>query len=198
MTTELRIETDDGETLDAERTGPDEATRAVVMCHPHPAYGGDMRVPVLTELMSALSAAGFGALRFDFRSAGRSTGEHDGGDAERLDVAAACAVARVQWPEARLVLLGYSFGADVSLAARVEPDRRVLIAPPLQIGDIAPPVCPTLLLVPEHDQFSPPDRAREVTADWPDATVEVLRGADHFLTGALGTIVERSLSWSGQ
>ena len=195
MSTELRITTDDGESLEAEQAGPEDAATAVVMCHPHPTYGGDMRVPVLTELMSALSAAGFGVLRFNFRSAGASTGEHDGGDAERHDVQAAAAAARDLWPEARLVVLGYSFGADVSLAAAIDPDARVLIAPPLQIVSSEPPTCPTLLLVPEHDQFSPPDRASEVTVDWPDADVETLQGADHFLTGATARIAARTVDW---
>ena len=195
MPSELIITTDDGETLEAESAGPGDAHTAVVMCHPHPAYGGDMRVPVLNELMAGLSSAGHGVLRFNFRSAGRSTGTHDGGGAERLDVEAAVATARAQWAGADLVLLGYSFGADVSLAAPVDPSKRVLIAPPLRFGDVAPPACPTLLLVPEHDQFSPPDRARKVTAGWPDVTVEVLAGADHFLSGAIGPITRRTVDW---
>ncbi len=189
--------TDDGESLEAERSGPEQAATAVVMCHPHPAYGGDMRVPVLTELMAGLAAAGHGALRFNFRSAGDSTGVHDFGDAERGDIVAAVAAANRAWPNARLVLLGYSFGADVSLAAPVEPDARVLIAPPLQIGELGAPSCPTLLLVPELDQFSGPDHAREATAGWPDVKLEVLSGADHFLTGAVPRIVEETVGWLG-
>jgi alpha/beta superfamily hydrolase len=42
---------------------------------------------------------------------------------------------------------------------------------------------PTLLIVPEHDEFRPPDAAREATSGWTATTIEVVAGADHFLVG---------------
>ena len=42
---------------------------------------------------------------------------------------------------------------------------------------------PKLLIVPEHDEFRPPEPAREATAGWTNTRIEVVPGADHFLVG---------------
>jgi alpha/beta superfamily hydrolase len=42
---------------------------------------------------------------------------------------------------------------------------------------------PKLVIVPERDQFNPPDPARAATADWVATRVVVVAGADHFFAG---------------
>ena len=86
----LSLQTTDGVTLEAERAVPaglaDATSRAsVVLCHPHPQYGGTMRSIVIGALFDALPAIGCTVLRFNFRGVERSTGTHDEGRNELLD-----------------------------------------------------------------------------------------------------------------
>ena len=48
----------------------------VVMCHPHPLFGGNMDNNVVLAVTSALNDQGFATLRFNFRGVGNSEGEH--------------------------------------------------------------------------------------------------------------------------
>ena len=66
--------------------GDDHATHAAVVCHPHPLFGGTLHNKVVFHAMKALNGFGFPVLRFNFRGAGLSQGEHDHGIGEREDV----------------------------------------------------------------------------------------------------------------
>ncbi|MEK7873888.1 MAG: alpha/beta hydrolase, partial [Chloroflexota bacterium] len=73
---------------------PDRLTGAVpgvVVCHPHPLYGGDMNNSVVIAMCGALLDRGIATLRFNFRGAGGSGGSFDGGIGERDDARAALA-----------------------------------------------------------------------------------------------------------
>jgi uncharacterized protein len=195
MTAEsLVLATTDGERLEAEIDVPADAVAGVVLCHPHPLYGGSMSDGVLDALFRALPARRIGALRFNFRGVGASSGTHDGGDAERHDVTAAIDALATALDTAGttgpLVVAGWSFGADVSLSV---PHPRVAgwspIAPPLRVvaaerfEAVATDPRPKLLLCPEHDQFNPPSSATGTVAGWATTEVVTVPGADHFLLG---------------
>src|SRR5579884_1047828 len=64
---------------------------AVVVCHPHPQYGGDMSNNVVLAAVRGLRGRGIGSLRFNFRGVGRSGGSYAAGAGERDDVRAALA-----------------------------------------------------------------------------------------------------------
>jgi alpha/beta superfamily hydrolase len=194
----LTLTTADGIELEAEvrlpapGTGGDDAVAgAVVLAHPHPAQGGSMASLVTSELFRLLPQRGLATLRFNFRGVGGSGGEHAHGRAEGHDVTAAIGALRELRPDGPLVLSGWSFGGDVSLSltdpridgwAAVAPPLRVLPLDELSAAAGADPR-PKLLIVPEHDQFRPPEPAREATAGWVNTTIEVVPGADHFLVG---------------
>lgn len=191
----LTLETLDGVRLEADLVSPPGARAAVVLCHPHPVYGGQRTNAVVETVFRHLVGLDVAALRFDFRGAGGSEGQHDGGTAERLDVAAAVdALATVT--DAPLWIVGYSFGAAVALdVAHPRADGWVAVAPPFSAmpgahvagGDHRP----KHLLVPRHDQYSSPEQTAAAVADWPATTIDVIEGADHFLNGHLQQVADR-------
>src|ERR1044072_428335 len=65
------------------------ASRAAIVCHPHPLFGGTMHNKAVYRIARALSGAGFAVLRFNFRGGGRSAGRHDEGRGEQDDLRAA-------------------------------------------------------------------------------------------------------------
>ncbi|MFM8563918.1 MAG: alpha/beta hydrolase [Acidimicrobiia bacterium] len=201
----MSIETVTLSTIDGVNIEGDVATAAVdrpirggvVLAHPHPLHGGDRFNPVVDTLFRVLPAHGFHAVRFDFRGAGGSFGEHDGGDSERLDVAAAIDFLAPFNDD--IWAIGYSFGSVVALNV-VEPrvSGWIAIAPPLLdesavLAGRDPR--PKLLLVPEHDQFCPAPQARERSARWFSTTIVDVPGTDHFLHGRVSTVAERVVAF---
>lgn len=153
-----------------------------------------MHAGLIGSLFELLPPAGLTTLRFDFRGVGRSSGEHDGGRAERLDVAAAIDHLVAAEPGTPLLVVGWSFGAVVALLVD-HPALAgwVAVAPPLGLLAGAVPVAgtdgrPLLVLVPEHDQLCPPDVAGPIVAGWAATGLEVLPGADHGCRGAAATV----------
>ncbi len=113
MTERLQLTTSDGETLEARIDFPDAPVRMTVFCHPHPLQGGSMTSPLMIAIATRLVERGHRVLRFNFRGTGSSTGTHDHGTSELVDVSAAVELAR----DAGLPLGigGWSFGAWTSL-----------------------------------------------------------------------------------
>ncbi len=116
---ELKLE---GLYFSLERQGP---LPAVVVCHPHPLYGGSMHNNVTCAIADALVAVSMDALLFNFRGVGSSQGGYGGGVEEQKDIAAA-----LEWLQGRegvdggrLGLAGYSFGAGVALPVGCANER---------------------------------------------------------------------------
>jgi alpha/beta superfamily hydrolase len=193
----LTLSAADGVTLEAERAIPDGPSRvSVVLCHPHPQYGGTMRSIVIGALFDALPAAGCTVVRFNFRGVERSTGTHDDGRGELLDVQAAIDVAAQGiGDDEPLVLTGWSFGADMALAT---PDERLAgwigIAPPLRFRTdfdaVAHDARPKLLVLGQHDEFREPASVVEVTEGWSATQIDVIAGASHFFVGRTDRVVD--------
>lgn len=192
------VDTADGERLEAIWSPALQPLAVAVVTHPHPLMGGDLHNAVPAGLARGLPPAGVSVLRVNFRGTGASTGAHGGGPAEIDDVVAAAQVAAELAPGVPVVAVGYSFGADVVLAAPAGTFAAVVaVAPPLRIlpvddlrrprGDAA-----TLVLSPEHDQICGPAEAAERTAGWPGTTVEAISGTDHLLGGRIDAVVERT------
>jgi alpha/beta superfamily hydrolase len=99
--------------------GAANATYAALVAHPHPLFGGTLHNKVVFHTMKALNSFGFPVLRFNFRGAGLSHGEHDHGSGEVDDVRVA-----LDWLATEshlpLVFAGFSFGAAVGLRAACE------------------------------------------------------------------------------
>lgn len=189
----ILVDVADGVVLDGDVELPPAASAAVVLTHPHPLYGGNRHSNVTDALFRALAPLGVAALRFDFRGVGRSTGQHDGGDGERLDTAAAIDLLSALVPEVPLVLAGYSFGSDVALnVTHPAVAAWFAVAPPLGGPRFlaSSDHRPKLLAIPEHDQYDPPKRATELTRSWVNTEVTVVAQGDHFLAGRLLAITD--------
>src|SRR5688500_5914325 len=75
--------------LEAALAMPAGAGAGVVVCHPHPRYGGDMDSPVVLATVHACATRGLATMRFNFRGVGGSSGAWDNGRGEQDDVRAA-------------------------------------------------------------------------------------------------------------
>lgn len=194
----VSLSTSDGVALEGEiSSAPDPRARAV-LCHPHPEFGGTMRSIVISTLFEALPAAGVSCLRFNFRGVEGSEGTHDGGRGERDDALAAVSRCASLHPSAPLVLVGWSFGADIALSV---DDSRVAgwiaCAPPLRFATswsgVAGDERPKWLILAEHDEFQEPETIRDRVSDWTHTTITVVPGASHFFVGRTDRVVEGAL-----
>jgi len=172
--------------------GVEGAVPAVVVCHPHPLYGGDMHNEVVLTICRAVLERGIAALRFNFRGTGRSGGDHGGGHEEREDVFAALDLLRRRGDAidpARLGLAGYSFGAAVALNAAPAAGVRALcaVSPPPQMLDFTAQMgvdFPVLLLAGDDDPIAPASRVEQLPAAiGPRTNARIVAGADHFWWG---------------
>lgn len=199
----LRLTTTDELGLEAEVHVPADPIGAAVLAHPHPQHGGSMRSLVTSELFRSLPAAGVAVIRFNFRGVEGSDGEYDAGHGEQQDVIAAIDTLGGRVGSVPLVLAGWSFGADVSLSIVDERvDGWCVVAPPLRIlrADellAATDPRPKRLIVPEHDQFRPPDSARSFTEAWANTEVVVIAGGDHFLAGRTDRVASQIVDFLG-
>ena len=153
MIDRIQLSTTDGETLEGRWDRPEGPVGAVVFCHPHPQQGGTMMAPLMVAVTTTLVERGFSVLRFNFRGIGASTGKHDHGKAEVLDVAAAVKSARDT--ELAIHLSGWSFGAGTALrwlGGQQESVPYAGIAPsPEDLPDDLPPG-PKRIVVGTRDQ----------------------------------------------
>ena len=186
--------------------GAADATHATLVCHPHPSFGGTLHNKVVFHTMKALNSFGFPVLRFNFRSAGLSQGEHDHGQGEVEDVRAA-----LDWLDKEfhlpLIFAGFSFGAAVGLQAAC-PDTRVKAAIALGIPVAAIDnrtydfeflrTCakPKLFVSGARDQFGPQARLHQlVTSVSEPRKLVLIESADHFFEGRLRELRETIESW---
>ncbi len=193
MITEFLTIGGDGPALAADITRPDlgAPVAGVVVCHPHPAYGGTRQSHIVRALVRAFVDRGMAALSFDFRGAGESQGESQGSTIEWSDVIRALdALEDALPPGTPLALAGYSFGAwsAVNVAAG---DPRVLAIALVAPGASMPATLdgrPIAIAHPENDHITEP----QVLADWLSSIgggeLAVIRGADHSLRDRAGEV----------
>jgi len=187
----------DGLALEGRLAIPDaESSGGVAICHPHPQYGGSMSSKLVPAMQRSLLAAGWAALRFNFRGVGRSEGTFGGGDAEVADVLGALARVREVIPSPTAVV-GWSFGALVALNAAARdgsvaayagvapPVRRALTGklPLPEIGELDGWMARSLVVCGTQDPFCRPADAEELARQLPHPfAVRVVEGADHFFS----------------
>ena len=165
------------------------AKGGMILCHPHPQYGGDMHSSVITTAVEAASQEGFSTLRFNFRGVGASGGSYNDGIGEKEDVKAAIdyLYSRQKDSNLPLILLGYSFGAWAGLPVGVQDSRikgMVAIAPPLELYDFGfLKGCKKkkLLIAGSRDLFCPVPLLEKWCGHLEKPkSLAIIEGADHF------------------
>ncbi|MCD6534519.1 MAG: alpha/beta hydrolase [Deltaproteobacteria bacterium] len=169
-------------------------SKGVILAHPHPLYGGDMRNPVVTTMMDTFQKHDWSTLRFNFRGVGASCGTFDAGRGEVDDLLAAVDHLRQEGVE-KVLLAGYSFGAWVifqaAVAGRVEQEKQLFVAPPAAMMEFGSEFLPglELVVVGEEDDIAPPEKVGPLAKKWnPVTPLVTVAKADHFFTGCMGSI----------
>ena len=186
-------------------TGAENATHTAVVCHPHPLYGGNMHDKVVFRVMKALNQFGFPVLRFNFRGAGLSAGEYDGGRGEVDDVRAA-----LDWLDAEfhlpILCAGFSFGATAALNAGCRDERvQALISAgtPLKVGDVSYDYSflegvakPKLFVSGGRDQFGPRAGLESLVGSLPEPKqLVIIDGAPHVFGGKVDQLEATIKDW---
>ena len=169
-----------------------ETFPAVIVCHPHPLYGGSMDNNVVCALSETLTQASFFSLRFNFRGVGESQGEFGQGIGEQADVEAAISfVSKLkEVDENRIGLAGYSAGAGFALPVAADDARIKALAaasPPINMFNFD---CltgcpkPKFLISGDKDDLISPKQFLEFCGNLPEPKeCETIEGADHFWWG---------------
>jgi alpha/beta superfamily hydrolase len=184
-----------------------DATRALVLCHPHPQYGGSMHDAVVDTVDGVARNHGFTTLKFNFRGVGASSGRFDQGVGEVDDLLAALTWLRDRAAPLPVWLAGYSFGSNIvwrALERAGDIAGIVLIAPPIALMDFTarPAIrAPVTAIAGDQDDYVDATQLRSWAATTPSgaaptAAVELIAGADHYFSGrhaALAQAAQRVL-----
>lgn len=170
-----------------------------------------MHNKVVFHTMKAFNSFGFPVLRFNFRGAGLSQGEHDQGEGEVEDVRTA-----LNWLDAEyqlpLLFAGFSFGAAVGLRAACADARvRAVVGVGTPVGPVVAEsevprtytfdflqdcAKPKLFVSGARDQFGPRAKLEALLASASEPKkLVVIEGADHFFEGRLRELREAIESW---
>lgn len=175
---------------------------AAVVCHPHPLFGGTMHNKVIYQTAKSLDALDLSVLRFNFRGAGLSAGEHDGGNGEQDDVRSALDFLKQKFPGVPLLLAGFSFGAWVGLRAGcAEPRVSHLIGLGLPVNNtdfsfLRECHKPKLFVHGSNDEHGAIAKVKALVASLPGENhLVVVEGVDHFFAGKLNELDAAITNW---
>ena len=171
---------------------PMEGAPIALILHPHPKAGGTMQDPITIEMFQMFEKRGFGVLRYNSRSVGRSQGQYDQGIGELEDAAFVMDYLENMVESPRYVwCAGYSFGAWITLQLlmrRPEIDGFLAVSPPANHYDLsflAPCPASGLIISGDNDTISGPsdvERALQKVRVQKGEVIErdTVHGANHF------------------
>lgn len=172
----------------------ENSNRAVVVCHPHPLYGGNMHNNVVCSIADTFFENGFTTLCFNFRGVGASTGVFDNEQGEQEDVISAVAYLKEKGFE-QIWLAGYSFGSKITalvVSNSIEIEEHIMVAPPaafMSFDDVDQLPQTHLVITGANDEIAPPEKIEEHFQRWGiNPQFEVIQSCDHFYSGCLGEL----------
>lgn len=170
----------------------------VIICHPHPLYGGSMNNNVVDAVCKGVAERKLAWLKFNFRGVGRSGGSYAGGLGERADLKAAIslAVEKTGIDAGRIGVCGYSFGSLVAFAVAAEEQRVRAVA---GISPFLEPATllnnylrPKLFICGTNDEFINTRELEKLVHGLPEPKVLITcPGVDHFWWGQEDKIAEK-------
>lgn len=164
----------------------DERPATIILCHPHPLHGGTMHNKVITIMERSMRELGLRTIRFNFRCAGESEGEHDEGYGETDDLFAVVEWVRHTRPNDDLWLGGFSFGSYITqrVAQNLKLGQLITIAPPVdryEFSQLQQPDCPWLVVMGDEDEVVALEDVRCWMEDLdPQPDFLVMEEAGHF------------------
>jgi len=168
-----------------------------VLCHPHPLFGGTMHNKVVYRMARALRRRGSVVLRFNFRSVGRSQGQHAGGMGEIEDARAALEWLQSRYPSLPYSLAGFSFGSGVILrlgCQEGEATRLIAAGLPAQTAReefLKTCSAPKVFLSSTNDQYAPRGEMEALYSNMAEPKQLIwIEAQDHFFDGALDEVEE--------
>jgi alpha/beta superfamily hydrolase len=175
---------------------------AAVVCHPHPLFGGTMHNKVVYQAAKVLHLRNIPVLRFNFRGAGQSEGDHDRGIGEQDDVGAALDYLAAEFPRTPILLAGFSFGSVVGLRVGCA-DQRVSdligLGIPVDRSDLTylrDCAKPKLIMQGGKDQFGSRASVEALYATLPEPKrLVIVEGAEHFFAGQLDKVRSAIDAW---
>ena len=178
----------------------DAPPMAALVCHPHPLFGGTMHNKVVYQAAKSLDALGLPVLRFNFRGAGTSAGQHDKGDGEQDDVRAALDFMAKEFPHIPVLLAGFSFGCWVGLRVGCSDERvskLIGLGTPVNSTDFSfLQKCEKskLFVHGANDKFGDVKKVESLVQSLPgEKRLVVVADADHFFVAKLDQ-VDRAIS----
>lgn len=183
---------------------PARSQGVALVLHPHPLGGGTMHNKVVFRAAAALNDAGLLVLRINFRGVGKSTGEHDEGRGEQEDVRAGLNYLIENYPEERITLCGFSFGARVGLEVGMADERvtrLIAIGAPVDKYDFSfLEGCrkPILFVHGEHDEYGKLERLQELVdriSQYAKVELRIIKGAGHFFDNQLDELKQVITAW---
>lgn len=159
--------------------------------HPNSLQGGSMSNKVVTTLSRAFRDVGMVNVRFNFRGVGRSEGTYDNGIGESDDLLALCRLWSLEYPSARFIFSGFSFGSYVTYRAAAQWPHEALIsvAPPVNLYDyhhFQPAPAPWHVLMGDDDEVVPAHAVHDFVAQSaPAISLSRFEATGHFFHGRL-------------
>ncbi len=187
-----------------------EKQPGLVLCHPHPLYGGAMDDSRLITIQNAAVRRSFNTLRFNYRGIGKSQGKFGQGIGEIQDTIKAFRFLRnhSHVDESRVALLGYSFGGSIAIAAAMDasPAALITISAPIRPSDSDPDLiteairyvpCPSYIIHGRDDDVVNYVEAEAIYAQLQvkEKYLRLIKGANHFWTRRLSYIIQMILAF---
>ncbi|KGP62642.1 membrane protein [Legionella norrlandica] len=148
--------------LEAVLTVPQEVdpTYIAFLGHPHSLQGGTMNNKVVTTMARAFKDLHIPSVRFNFRGVGRSAGCYDNGVGESEDMQSLVKQWHAEYPPAKFIFAGFSFGSYVAYrtASQCEHVLLITVAPPVHHYDYKefdPVPYPWLIVQGKEDEVVP-------------------------------------------
>lgn len=136
--------------------------QVVLICHPHPLFGGTMDNKVVSTLFRFFKNQNISVVTFNFRGVGSSTGQHADGVGEIDDALTVLRWIMQQQRAIRTVYLaGFSFGAYIAaaVASRINHELFVFDEPAVLNQPVAFKLARTYLVAPPVHHY-PMDELR--------------------------------------